>query len=940
MPTTPRHQQQQATPDMLFMPNKRHLFTIAVFILLGISAATASPIIAAEAGSPAPEETRLNTMIFRKGLKDRGLTEILALHLQVYPPTNSTTVKLLMRDAKLAEFADTQHSTDERLTAITEANQILEEIIQDKPDDPRRFDWLFTLAHSLVYDEAEPFFTNVLYRGGSREDRRRVLAATDRAITTLTKLQRQLGSEFQRIDQLGIDEFEQIEKTGYVDAIDAIEPKADYLLLWALFYDSLARNEQDPIRIRQLNQLLAKLESNSLLLETSHITSRVQVQALLLAGMANRLLNDHIAARQFLGQALEVAARLTDLDERERVRWAVTLGHLERVRNERDAGQFEQSLRDLQDFKNEEIKNSANEFGLMLVAELAQRSVYLADAQAAKKIGRTDLAARHRKAAWQVLQQLAEAHPDRRDEIYATRYETFDKNVDHTLLDPFDQCALIAGLLFDSSQTNKDSAAILARITRIGENFLSQQKSETTALVPEVLYNIAAAEFRRGRSVKSVKRFLKIAQDFPGYTHALKAATFATEICTDLNEDPELRAHPEFSALYLSALQTLVQQFPNSVAATYWRFYYAQLLENTKQFDKAASQYALVDRSHQYFDEASFRHLRSLAEATMAIAESDTGQTIDVRQRANDLFELQRSFLSQTTNKLSKSSDTKRKAHLRSFIGRAKLLAAEVQVLPTIGRASQSLESLRDFEKDYPEERSIAGRVWRVRLLAFEQLGRLDEAAKAIPHYITADPEGAGPMLQTIYNALSAESEKLLSSADPNGAMTKAQVALIVAQQINQWAAIYAEDIKDADGKSLTIQLAQANLRAGQYARAEELFQPLVTEINQTSTPSDTQIDPQVNYGYADAVFQQNKWGIALPYFNQLATKMKPDQPLRWRALLRDLQCRTSLGQNAADVLKVIQQQKFLFPEMGGSSLSEQFDKLMRENQRRLDGNP
>ena len=52
----------------------------------------------------------------------------------------------------------------------------LGELIRASAGDLRRFERRFTMAHSLIYDEAEPFLTRILYPGGNKEDRERLLS--------------------------------------------------------------------------------------------------------------------------------------------------------------------------------------------------------------------------------------------------------------------------------------------------------------------------------------------------------------------------------------------------------------------------------------------------------------------------------------------------------------------------------------------------------------------------------------------------------------------------------------------------------------------------------------------------------------------------------------------------------------------------------------------
>ena len=165
---------------------------------------------------------------------------------------------------------------------------------------------------------------------------------------------------------------------------------------------------------------------------------------------------------------------------------------------------------------------------------------------------------------------------------------------------------------------------------------------------------------------------------------------------------------------------------------------------------------------------------------------------------------------------------------------------------------------------------------------------------------------------------------------------------------------IKADTASLADRRALTVQFAEANLRAGRHQRARELFASLLstaataprggrsihaavptTQDQAASNPSLD--DVRVILGYAEALFQLDEFALALPKFNRLATGLLPSDPIRWKSLLRDLQCRTSLRHPAQGIVKVIQQQRQLYPELGGSVLARQLEKLQRQNERILD---
>ena len=85
-------------------------------------------------------------------------------------------------------------------------------------------------------------------------------------------------------------------------------------------------------------------------------------------------------------------------------------------------------------------------------------------------------------------------------------------------------------------------------------------------------------------------------------------------------------------------------------------------------------------------------------------------------------------------------------------------------------------------------------------------------------------------------------------------------------------------------------------------------------------------------------MFHLREFATALPLFNRLAITLAEADPTRWKSLLRDLQCRTALGHPPQEIIKVIQQQKHLYPKMGGAVLEAKFMKLQRDNERRAHG--
>ncbi len=887
------------------------------------------------------EEIRLDTKEFREGLKKRGLTEILEQHVRDFPPAGGAASALALREVKLAEAADPKRPRDEKLAAFAEANEILELLLVQEKADPRRFEWRFTLAHSLIYDEGEPYSTNVLYRGGGRDDREQLRPRTERATAQVNTLTEELAAEARRLDGLAVGEFERLERAGYVEQIDRLSPRTDYLRLWTLFYDALAREEADPIRVQHLREIKEALGGNSPYVTTPHATSRIQVQSLLLSGMTHRRLDDTTTARQQLERASTTAERLGDQAEQKRVEWAVQLAWIERIRNESDAERFDEAISLLKKFRAAYSLGGDDARALTVVAALLERSVHRARAGAAERAGRSGDALRHADEAWLALLQLARRDDGYRDELYTIVFDLTDSDVNLPSLDPFEQCALVAGLLARAHRRPEQATALLERAVDLGDRFASAAADTSRALAPELLpelqYNVAVALYRLGRFTEAAGRFLRVAQQHPGFRNARKAAVLAVQLAGELYGNPSLKTDPGVRRLYREGLHTLLTDYAGSEEAREYRLRYARLLDEWGEYDLAAVQYAAVTPDHPRFTESAFHRVRCLALALERQAREHPQEALELRRRLNDFLTIQREFVVHATGLLSRRPEDGSTPAARTYLATAKILLAEVQILPPVDRASHAIETLENWEAEFPDDRPLLGRVWRVRLLAYEKLGRLDAALQALPAYIAADPEGAGATLQSLYALIFVDIENLRAAGETTAAQRKADAALTIAQQLADWATRADQRGPAVDRRAVDLQLAEANLNAGRFDRAKDLFLSVVPGLA-ASPPMLDGVDPRITYGYAESLLQLREYEKALLPLRHLATVLQPTDRLRWKSLLGDLRCRTALHQPPDGIIKVIQQQRFLYPDLGGPALAPQFQQLLRENEHRKAG--
>ena len=426
-----------------------------------------------------------------------------------------------------------------------------------------------------------------------------------------------------------------------------------------------------------------------------------------------------------------------------------------------------------------------------------------------------------------------------------------------------------------------------------------------------------------------------MARDHTEFSQAAGAAKLAVQLASELFGAAEGYELIERRLLYRDALEVLLANYDFDDQARYWRFFYAQLLAELGEYDRAAAEYRLVHEGHEHFLPSLFHRARCIALSLMQDVAAHRADPLATRRRVEEFFSVRRRFVKQATDRRGQSPEDATAGVLHGLLAQIQVLAAEVQALAGVERYGLALENLADFETRYPDQSALTGRVWRVRLVAYEKLGRLEEAVHAVPAYVAAQPETAGPALQSLYVACVEAARRKREDDTEALAGSRALLAFRIAERIVEWADQHPRAAAGIDRRVLQVQLAEAALRAGRHELAKDLFE---ADLESRGAASDRAIDFRADYGYAESLYRMKRLDDALPRFNKIVQTLAPSNELRWKALLRDLQCRAALGEPGRGIVKVIEQQKYLHPELGGPDLARQFGTLLRESRRRADG--
>ncbi|MCB9850784.1 MAG: hypothetical protein H6817_08775 [Phycisphaerales bacterium] len=895
------------------------------------------------------ESQRFNNQDFYEGLIELGLLDLLDYHLAENPPSDELTGLLLQRKVKLVVWENHDIASERRRASLADANAVLAQMIREHGADRRALQWQLDLAQSLIYEQAEPYYTNILYRGGTDTDFRALAALMTQATDVLESLRKYLEAEYARIDDLSVGAYERLDESGYVQRIEEAMPQTDYMLRWAKFYAALAMKENDATRRALLAGVLDDLVHHTTLLTTDHITSHVQAQSLLLAGMISRRLADDESANRYLRDAGDIAAKLPNIQERRDLQWVVLLSTIERVRALRDAQRFDEAMSVLNTLRNKLERESDIDFGRKLILAILDASIQQARTSSGPP-GSALASALTEQAATPLL-ELAKQQPAYRDEVYAAIYEQLRDTEKPEMLHPLQQCALIAGLIGDATslrrgldtnatpgseeqrQAEANAVKMLDRAIDLANDLVAQKGDD--AIEPfrcEILFNLGVAQHLRGKRVDAAKRFAEVANECPRFDRSLSAATYGVEIAAELANDPSLRARAEVRDLLIETLRTLIDRFPDSDAAHYWRFFYAQALEDVGDMSKSAEQYARVDRDHPQATIAAFRSGR--ARALAVIDNPDKYSNPDLLR---DRVERARDTLADFRQRVKENPGTLPEDQITSLSAESDVLSAELALVPGNLHADDALRLLDDFEKRYPEQQYLIGRVLRARIIAYDATGRIADAERAVPQFIASAPDQAGATLQTLYESTWAEAAKYRNQGDAATALAKAKSALLFADELYKWATSPAASVTDAQVHALRLQLAETHLAAGNPAQCLELIDK-VRAHDAEQSPDGKAHDPRVLMTTARALFALKRYNEALPLFNRTFQEAPADAPHRFEALLGDLQCRTELGEDPAGIISVIRQYRFLAPDLGGEALKQQFVELQERNEARQPG--
>ncbi len=889
-------------------------------------AAVVAAALAAGAGPADPERERFSEDAFLRGLRQLGLTDLLDYYVREYPPTDPVEAALLRRELRLNVYQDATIDAAERTAALDEAIDLLRGLLGRFREHDDRYEWQLLLGHDLIL-KAEPYYNNILFRNGSAADRAALSKITTEVLAVHDELVAALQQAIDQIDRLPIRQFEAQAKSGYIEHIESLLPRAKYFRMWASYYHCLTLEADDLARRQRLDDIVTDLTRNSMLVDVEHQVSHVQAQALLLAGMAYRMLGSPQRAEEYLTRARATAATLPDFAERHTLKWVVSLSTLEQAKALRDSGQYARAVSTIRQYRGQLPADAPEMFGLLFTLAHLEGSVYRAEAATlAADAGtrRDELLVQAR----QPLLELARLHPQRQTEIYTTLYAELGEVGDPAALDPFEKNLYLAAMLRQTNELNEaiDQArsaspargvgelqdrrsATLGRAVAVGRMLLADESPLSLEVRPEVRFNLAVCYQQQGKLLAAIEQLNAVVRDYPGFHKSPAAAEYAVRLAESRYADS--RGPSQAAAVrenYLAALAGLLERFPERALAAARLLTYARVLQEDGQYQEAVRQYGRVPAEHPDYPFALFH----IAECQL--------QLLRQWQREGGVAEVLRSQVAATLS----SAERFRRQIAGSGNGEpvaltaaSLLISAEVCLTRVGSDPAQALDLLRRFDDQSVRDPQTVGRSMRLKLIAYQQLGQLDQAARMIPGYLDSDPQNAGATLQGLLETFKEEIQAAEAGGRLQEARRKSEEALVVAENLNRWAQSESAGLDDLARLAFRLEYGEALLLAGQADQALPLFEDVVRE-DAAGRPDGQSRNGRAVYGLAEAYYHVQQLDQALPLFHRVFAESPEDSDLWWRAFRRELECRMMLGEAPATLIALINQKQVLFRDLGG----------------------
>lgn len=444
--------------------------------------------------------------------------------------------------------------------------------------------------------------------------------------------------------------------------------------------------------------------------------------------------------------------------------------------------------------------------------------------------------------------------------------------------------------------------------TPLLESFVTSNDAEARQHRGEAQYFLGLAEFQGGKFREAAEQ-LSAALQQPNPSYGADAAYVrfkAMEALLASNHNGDLGPQ------YEQAVREYLTRYPDHRSAFEAQFRLGELLQAQHQFPDAITAYAKVHGDSGFELRAQFATLQCEFEL-LQVADARTAanrRTALLTEIGSGLQKFEKAAGEYQTPVRKETSDSVPLGDMRAKTAVMKAVYLTLQSEPSDAAV---ITALNGFEKNYPEQKDLQPQVTRLRLAAYQHLGRFAEADAEVQAHGPALLASAGaPAIEDLAVAFIREGARRNGKGEPAANQAAQQVAL------HLYELLVSE--KEGAGKA-KLTLARLYENTGELDKSAGLYREILT-TNPNSPPA--------LRGLGRIAETQRRLPDAIKYWQQLASAVHPGDAPWYEGNYEVARLTQAMGKKK-ETCELLEQLKPTMPGLSDADLRQKLDTLYQQ---------
>ena len=561
-----------------------------------------------------------------------------------------------------------------------------------------------------------------------------------------------------------------------------------------------------------------------------------------------------------------------------------------------------------------DLKQTTRDISVQLT--LAYLECTVRSAQAREAVDGADLALAaelNRKR----LQPLAKIfHAQNSDQVRSIIYEQiYQTRLTDSYAQSWDELGSLEVLAMGVASAQQDNITVAMKHF---DALLARADPNSRKLWPETLFQAGKAA-SDSNHILACEYLDRLARDFPDSPQARSAVLLAVQVAARYRAAEPDNESAEKACL--TALQRLMESYPDSNAAKSWRFYWADLLFSRSDVATAAKQFALIEKNDPQYVPARYYQLQCRKHL---LANSEESASPDADRPLLELAGLARGFIDLDRYVLAPATPAGHRDKNSRRYGAMARLAAAGMFCADLDQIETGLMLLGTLSSDYTDQDDVISQALRYRIVALAKLGRLNDAVNLTLLLLRDGPADSAKIADALLLRLS----ERFTDADPDSLSPDDKS---LAGSWVRLAKARIEIIQKPDSPSAQ---TDQELLASQEMLASALFidgkfddaLAILNQLQQTYPSSAEYIRAS-----GKVLLAQKDFDAASGQWRRLVLGLKADSPEWFEAWYYALLTNYRAGSDPQQIVLRIKQLQSLNPEMGSEKTCNRFGNLLEE---------